>query len=173
MQLRGISIVACLLVGAAFGQTAEDVLRSKLTSVHYAPLAEHARIQGDVRLNVNGGVIAVVSGHPLLAQIALASARAFRSVQSQTNFDVTYHFVLVDTATSVPTVTTVKRGNAFERAILRVLGRKTERVVHGYRCEEGVAPANDVKMNDTAIEVWIYGRTLCLQTSMATLVARR
>jgi len=173
MQLRGISMVACLIVGAAFGQTLQDALRLKLTSVHYAPLAEQARIQGDVRLNVNGDVITVVSRHPLLAQTAVESARAFRSVQSQPDFDVTYHFVLVDTTTSVPIVTTVKRGNAFERSILRVLGRKTERVVHEYRCEEGVAPANDVKMNDTAIEVWIYGRTRCLQPSMATLVARR
>lgn len=172
MELRGTSIVACLLVGAAFAQTAEDVLKSKLTSVHYARLAEFARIQGDVRLSLNSGVITVVSGHPLLVPIAIASAKAFGSVQSQANLDVTYHFVLVDTV-SVPTVTTVKRGNAFKRAILRVFGLKTEKVVHGYRCEEGVSPVNDVNVNGTAIEVWIYGRTHCLDTNTAALVARR
>jgi hypothetical protein len=173
MQLTGASIVACLLIGTTFAQSAEDMLKSKLTSVHYPPLAEQARIQGDVRLNLNTGVITVVSGHPLLTAIAVASAKAFGSVQAQTNLDVTYHFLFVDTVTSVPTLTTVKRGNAFERAILRVLGLKTEKVVHGYRCEEGVAPANDVKVNGAAIEVWIYGRTHCLQTNTATLVARR
>ena len=97
MELSRTSIIVCLLIGTAFGQTAEDVLKSKLTSVHYAPLAEQARIQGDVLLNVNSGMITVVSGHPLLAPIAVASAKAFGSVESRTNFDVTYHFVLVDT----------------------------------------------------------------------------
>jgi hypothetical protein len=91
MELSGTSIVACL-VGAGFAQTAEDVLQSKLTSVHYARLAELAQIQGDVRLHLNSGVITVVSGHPLLAPIAIASARAFGSVQSQANLDVTYQF---------------------------------------------------------------------------------
>lgn len=172
MRLSRTSLIACLLAGAAFAQTVEDVLKSKLASVHYAPLAEQARIQGDVRLDLNTGAITVVSGHPLLVPIAVASAKAFGSVQGQTNLEVTYHFVLVDT-TSVPTVTTVKRGNAFERAILRIFGRKTEKVVHGYQCEEGAAPASDVKVNGTAIEVWIYGRTHCLQTNTATLVARR
>jgi hypothetical protein len=137
------SVAASLLAAAAFAQTTEDVLRSKLTSVHYAPLAEQARIQGDVRLRLNSGVVTLVSGHPLLAPIAVESARALGSIQSEVSLDLTYHFVLVDTAKSVPTLTTVKRGNAFERAILRVFGLKTERVVHGYRCESGVAPAND------------------------------
>jgi hypothetical protein len=172
-QLSRTSVVACLLVGAAFAQTAEDVLKSKLTSVNYPPLAEMARIQGDVRLNLSGGVITVVSGHPLLAPIAVANAKAFGSVQSQTDVDVTYHFVFVDTTTSVPIVTTIKRGNAFERAILHVFGRKTEKVVHGYQCESGVAPANDVRVNGAAIEIWIYGRTFCLMPQAAMLAARR
>jgi hypothetical protein len=167
------SVAASLLAAAAFAQTTEDVLRSKLTSVHYARLAEQARIQGDVRLRLNSGVVTLVSGHPLLAPIAVESARALGSIQSEANLDLTYHFVLVDTAKSVPTSTTVKRGNAFERAILRAFGLKTEKVVHGYRCESGVAPANDVRVNDAVIEVWIFGRSICLQTETATLVARR
>jgi len=173
MRLIGTSILTWLLAGAAFAQTAEDALKSNLTSVSYSSLAESARIQGDVRLMLHDGVITVVSGHPLLTPFALAGVKGFGSAQSQMNLDVTYHFVLVDTARSVPTVETVKRGNAFERALLRVLGMKTEKVVHGYRCEEGVAPGSDVKVNDTAIEVWVYGRTRCLQTNSATLVARR
>lgn len=86
---------------------------------------------------------------------------------------MTYHFVLADAVTGVPTVTTVKRGNAFERAILRLFGLSTEKVVHEYRCEEGAAPANHAKANNAAIEVWIYGRTRCLETQTATLLATR
>lgn len=173
MRLCGTCILAWLLVGAAFAQTREEALKSKLTSVHYAPLAELARIQGDVRLIVSHGAITVVSGHPLLTPIATASVKGFGSAQSESTLDVTYHFVLVDTARSVPTVTAVKRGNAFTRAMYRVLGVKTEKVVRSYQCEEGVAPANDVKVNGTAVEVWVYGRTRCLQTNTSTLVARR
>jgi len=170
VQLGRTSTVAFLLVGTVFAQTTEGVLRSRLTSVHYAPLAEQARIQGDVRLRLNSGVVTLISGHPLLAPIAVESAKALGSIQ---NLDVTYHFVIVDTAKSVPTSTIVKRGNAFERAMLRVFGLKTEKVVDGYRCESGIAPANDVRVNDAVAEVWIYGRTHCLTTETATLVARR
>jgi len=170
VQLGRTSTVAFLLVGTVFAQTTEGVLRSRLTSVHYAPLAEQARIQGDVRLRLNSGVVTLISGHPLLAPIAVESAKALGSIQ---NLDVTYHFVIVDTAKSVPTSTIVKRGNAFERAMLRVFGLKTEKVVHGYRSESGIAPANDVTVNDAVAEVWIYGRTHCLTTETATLVARR
>src|SRR5215471_16459005 len=123
VQLGRTSTVAFLLVGTVFAQTTEGVLRSRLTSVHYAPLAEQARIQGDVRIRLNSGVVTLVSGHPLLAPIAVESARALGSIQSEANLDLTYHFVLVDTE-SVPTSTTVKRGNAFERAILRAFRLK-------------------------------------------------
>jgi hypothetical protein len=171
MQRSRTFIGVYLLVGSVFAQTAEDAFRSKLTSVHYAPLAQQARIQGDVRLSLNRGIVTLVSGHPLLAPIAVASAKAF-GLMPQTNFDVTYHFVLVDTATSVPTVTTVKRGNAFERAMMRVFGLKTEKVVHGYRCESGDPPANDVKINGAVVAVWIYGRISCPELNTSTLVAR-
>jgi hypothetical protein len=177
MQLRRTSIVVCTLVGAAFAQTTEAVLKSKLTSVHYARLAEMARIQGDVRLSLSGDVITVVSGHPLLAPIAVAGAKELGSVQSSTSLVVTYHFVLVDTTRNVATVTTrtVKKGNAFKRAIFRVFGIKTEKVVHDYQCEEGSAPAPapDVKVDGPAIEVWVYGRTHCPEVTTATLVATR
>ena len=74
VQLGRTSTVAFLLVGTVFAQTTEGVLRSRLTSVHYAPLAEQARIQGDVRLRLNSGVVTLISGHPLLAPIAVESA---------------------------------------------------------------------------------------------------
>jgi hypothetical protein len=108
-------------------------------------------------------MVALVSGHPLLSRTAIESAKAF-ATYNPTILDMTYHFILVDTTKSVPTTTTVKRGNAFERAILRIFGRPTEKVVHDYRCEEGVAPPNDAKINGAAIEIWVHGRGVCLET---------
>jgi hypothetical protein len=170
-QLRKTCTIGCLLVSAALGQTEGD-LRAKVAAIRYPPLAETARIQGDVRLDVNFGVVTLVSGHPLLAPRAIDSSKTLGSIQGQTKFDMTYHFVFVDTnAYNVPTLTTVPRGNSLERAILRVLGFKTEKVVHGYRCEEGLAPPSDIKVDGAVIEIWVYGRTICLQTETATLVA--
>jgi hypothetical protein len=166
MQLRKACTIGCLLVGAALAQT-EDRLRSKIATVYYPPLAELARIQGNVCIKVNSDVVTLVSGHPLLAPMATENAKTFGSFQGQANLDVTYHFVLVDTVTSVPTSTTVKE----EMAVLRVFRFKTEKVVHTYRCEEGVTPANDIKNDGAVIEIWIYGRTRCLQTDTAGLVA--
>jgi hypothetical protein len=164
--------IGCLLVCAALGQT-EGSLRTKAVTIRYPPLAEVARIEGDVRLEANSGAVTLVSGHPLLAPLAIANAKTLGSLQGQTKLDMTYHFVLVDTnAYNVPTSTTVKRGNALERAILRVLGFKAEKVVHSYRCEQGVAPASDIKTDGAVIEIWVYGRSFCLQTNTA-LVARR
>jgi hypothetical protein len=173
MRFRKTFTVECLLVGAVFAQTTEDELRSKITTVRYAPLGEQARVQGDVHLNINSGVVTILSGHPLLARTAVESAKTFGSIPGGMDLDVTYHFVLVDTTRSVPTSMTVKRGNAFERAVLRMFGFKTEKVVLDYRCEEGSPPVNDLKIAGAVIEIWIYGRTRCLQTDTATFVARR
>ena len=169
MPFRTALAVTFLVVGAALAQTPEDGLRSQIATVRYAPLAEHARIQGDVHLKLNSGVVTVLSGHPLLAPIAVESAKAFGPVQGRTEIDVTYHFVLVDT--SVLTSTIVKRGNALERVVLRMFGLKTEKVVCG--CQEGTPPVNDVKLAVPVIEIWIYGGTHCLTIQAATFVARR
>jgi hypothetical protein len=173
MQLRNAFIIVLVLAGAVSAQTAEDGLRSKIEPIHYAPLAEQARIQGDVHLSVNSGVVTLLAGHPLLARVAMESAEAFRSIQDETNLDVTYHFVIVDTAKGVPTSMTVPRGNVLERAVLRMFGFKTEKVVIDYRCQEGAPPANDLKIAGAVIEIWIYGRSRCLETETSTFVAKR
>src|SRR5581483_216141 len=165
------TIFGSIVVGAALAR-AEDVA-STVAKVRYPPLAEHARIQGDVHIEVQAGVVALISGHPLLREVAIETTKLLGSMNNQTSFDLTYHFVLADTATGVPTSTTVKRGNALERAILRVFGFKTEKVVQSYQCESGVAPANRVKTDGGGVEVWIYGRSFCLETETGVRVARR
>jgi hypothetical protein len=165
MRFRRIFLVALVLVGTASAQTTEDGLRSEIKAVRYAPLAELARIQGDVHLSVKSGVATLLSGHPILAPIAVESAKAFGSIQGKTDVDMTYHFVLVDTARDVPV--TVPRGNAFERAVLWVFGLKRVKVV--YRCQEGAPPANNLKIAGVVVEIWIFGRTRCLTTEAAML----
>jgi hypothetical protein len=173
LKLFGIFIVSLVLLRTASAQIPEDALRLKITGVRYAPLAEAARVQGNVHLALNAGAVTLLSGPPLLVQTAVESAKALGSIQREANLDLTYHFVLVDTAKSVPTPMTVQRGNALERTVLRMLGLKTEKMTIDYRCQEGVAPSNDFKIAGAGIEIWIYGRTRCLMTEEAALVAKR
>lgn len=166
-------IVAFVLPGVAVAQSSEDALRSKIAVVHYPPLAEAARIQGDVRLNVKSGMVTLVAGHPLLAQTAIENAKGFAPMQGEMNLEVTYHFVIDTPSTTMPTSVTVKRGDAFERAVLRMFGLKTEKTTVEYRCEERVPPPNDLKVSGAIIEVWIHGRIRCIETEAETLTAKR
>ena len=161
--------VASVLVVAVSAQTLVDELRSKISAVHYNQLAEQARIQGDVHLSVKSGSVTLLSGHPLLAPVAVESAKALGSIQGKTEVELTYHFVFADTTTSVPASVTVPRGNAFERGVLRVFGLTTVKVVLDNRCQEGLPPANDLKITGGVLEIWIFGRTHCLQTEVATV----
>jgi hypothetical protein len=174
MRLNRTFALAMFFAGVAFAQTPADELRSRIGSVLYPPLAKAARIQGDVRLRLNSGVVTVLSGPPLLVRTAVESAKAFGSVQGEGDVDVTYHFVFAGGGTtSVLAPMTVNRGNAFGRAVLRMFGFKTEKVVLEYQCRPSGAPAFDLKISGTAIETWVYGRDGCLTTEAATLIARR
>ncbi len=173
MKSRLVVAVASLVATAAIAQQPEDGLESRIAPIRYAPLAEQARIQGDVHLKLSSGIVTVISGHPLLTKTAEESAKAFGAFLGTTDVDVTYHFVLSETTISVPISKVVKRGNAFERFFLRMFGRKTEEVVADYECERGVAPPSDVKIAGSLIEIWVYGRGVCLETNVASVVAQR
>jgi hypothetical protein len=168
MKVRRIFIVAMILVGAAAAQTRVDELKSKITAVRYNPLAAQARIQGDVHLKLASGVVTVLSGHPILARTAEENARTLGSTGEM---DLTYHFGLADPII-VPTSTIVKRGNALERAVLRMFGRRTEKVVLGHRCESSYPPPNEIEVHGGVVEIWIYANVGCLNTQTSTLVAR-
>jgi hypothetical protein len=110
VQLPRIFIVALVLLGTASAQISEDALKSRIMGVRYPLLAEQAQIQGDVQLALNAGEVSLLSGHPLLTQTAIESAKAFASIENKTSLDLTYHFVIVDTAKSVQTSITVPEG---------------------------------------------------------------
>lgn len=165
--------MAFLVVTAAIAQSPEDGLKSRITTTRYPPLAEQARIQGDVLLKLSSGVVTVISGHPVLTRPAEESAKGFASFLGTTDVDITYHFVLSDTTISVPTSRVEKRGNTFERFFMRIFGRQTERVAVGYECEQGVAPPSDVKIAGSVIEIWVYGRGICFNTNVASVGTQR
>jgi hypothetical protein len=174
MQFKMKFALAVLFAGTAFTQTPADELRSKIGSVRYPPLAEAARVFGDVHVRVKSGTVTFLSGPPLLAQTGVENAKAFGSILGEGDFDVTYHFVFAGGGTtSVLTPMTVKRGNAVGRAVLRMFGFKTEKVVLEYQCQSTAARASDLRISGANIEVWVYGRDRCVETEAATLIAGR
>jgi hypothetical protein len=174
MQFKMSFALAVIFAGAAFAQTPADELKSKTGNVLYPPLAKAARIQGDVHIHLNSGVLTLLSGPPLLVRTAVENAKTFGSILRRGTVDVTYHFVFAGGGTTtVLTPVTVKRGNAVGRAVLRMFGLKTEKVVLEHQCRTSDAPASDLKISGTTIEIWVYGRDGCLMTEAATLIARR
>lgn len=167
--MRTAFVAALLIASIAVAQSPTDDLRSKVTSVRYPPLAEAARVRGDVHLKVSNGAVTLLDGHPLLARTSVEATKSFAPLLGSGEIDVTYHFAFVNVIVSRPI--TVKRGDAFDRAILRLLGLKTEKVA--YTCDSGVAPESSLKDSGTTVEVWVYGRDRCVDTEHSTLIARR
>jgi hypothetical protein len=158
----------------ALAQPPENELRSNLAGVRYSPLAEAARIQGDVRLEVTTGIVTLLSGHPLLARTAMESAAVLGSIRGPASVTLTYHFVLVDKRKTAAMQMTLKKGDALDRIILRALRLKTNKIVVQRECQQqGAPPANELRSSEANIEIWIYGRIGCLQTETASLIAQR
>jgi hypothetical protein len=173
MTKFGRPTVPLLLAASAFAQIPGAEWHSNVAGMRYPPLAATAQVQGDVHLRFRSGTLSVLSGHPLLVEAAIQNTKMLGALPVGTDVDLVYHFILVVATTSVPIPVNVKRGNAFQRAVLRIFGRKTEKVVVEYQCQEGSPPASHLDGSATNIEVWVYGGTHCLQTQAATLVAQR
>ncbi len=166
--MRRALVAGLLIASIAVAQSPTDDLRSKVTSVRYPPLAQAALIEGDVHMILKSGEVTLISGPPLLVRTAPESAKSFGPVRGGVEVDVIYHFVFAKPTTPMPVM--VKRGNALERGILRMLGIKTEKIL--YWC--GEPPANDLKTSEARIEVWIYTSRNCYATTeSSTLIARR
>lgn len=153
----------------AFGQAPDDALRSEAHAIRYPLLAEAARIKGDVHLRLSSGAVTVISGHPLLVHAAEENAKTLGSVEGQGDLDVTYHFVIINLRACRET--RVKKGDAFDRAILRMLRLKTEATVS--ICDDGIAPLSDLWRSGQRIEIWVWGRDRRIETESGTLIARR
>ena len=83
--LRRAAIIALILSGIAVAQGSDDELIAEISGVRYPPLAAAAQVRGDIRLHVNSGTVTLLSGHPLLAQTAVDSAKSLGSCKDKQN----------------------------------------------------------------------------------------
>jgi hypothetical protein len=111
----------------------------------------------------------VISGHPLLAQTAVASLQEIGKI-SERESEAIYHFQFIDNTEIQVTKRIEQRGNRFERLILRAFMRKTERVVEYTQCvEKPLLPKNKIELGEDRLEVWIYASATCVQTATSQI----
>lgn len=164
-------LAVCLSVTPLLAETAGVPLPA--INIVYPRLAKSAKIAGDVRLTKSFGAVTIVSGHPLLAQMILENAKELSAHFPQTDLNLTYHFILLDNTVDVPSSEIVKIHGP-KRFVRRVLGLKTEKVRTIYECREGPdPPPNRIKLVGDNVDIWIFGKTLCLVTNYSTRIARR
>src|SRR5262249_30687829 len=135
----------------------DSKLASKIEAVRFPPLARQARIQGDIRLRSGPDGVTLVTGHPILAPVAVANLKELGKL-SEIEIEVIYHFVFAAEPDFRVTRLVVKKGNRFERVILHALMMKTEKIVEGTECTENPNRLkNRIDLTKNPIEVWIYG----------------
>jgi hypothetical protein len=116
-----------------------------------------ARVQGDVRLCSGPEGVTTISGHPILAQMAVSNLKELGKL-SEVQIEAIYHFVFVNGTEIRVSKRVEKKGNRFERLILHAFMMKTERVVEYTECVESPIPVkNRIDVSANGIEVWIYG----------------
>jgi hypothetical protein len=155
--MRFITVVYMFSFG--FVALAQDNkgIASKVEAVKYPALSRQARIQGDVRLRLGPKGVTLISGHPLLAPVVVENLKDLGNL-SETDIDVVYHFILVEPDFRI-TRTKVKKGDAFDRLILRALRIKTEKVIEESECIEKKANLAKNRI-DLTKNLWRFGSTV-------------
>jgi hypothetical protein len=155
-----VTFVIALLAPLAASAQDTSGLVSKVAAMPYPSLAFQARVQGDVRLRSGPDGIIVISGHPLFTDAAVNNLKGLDKL-SDVEIEATYHFVLVANAEFQVVRRVEKKGNRFERLILRTLNKKTEKVVEYSQCVEGETK-NKVVFTENRLETWINRSVPCL-----------
>jgi hypothetical protein len=165
-----VKMLASILIVAVLAQDDARIV-AKVEGVVFPPLLRMARIQGDVTLRAGPKGITLLSGHPLLARVAVDNLNDIVT-PSEAESEFLYHFVIGDTSTFI-TRTTVKKGNAMSRFILHALRMKTEKVVESAECVPSPRPKNRIDLTKNPVEIWIYGLGACLLVSQTASPRRR
>ena len=144
-------------------------LTTQIQQFRYPPLARSAAVQGIVTLSRSAIGVTLLRGHPLLSPAASKSTESFPPIPGHDTITVTWHFDLVATPTQyIPEPITVPINNKFERALRRLLHRKTDKVVLPSVCEQPPRLPNKLTITGPHIEIWIAATHACLQTQTAS-----
>jgi hypothetical protein len=126
--MRGLAGLLCIVVFAALAQEPRTI-EERLAELKYPVLARTARVRGDVRIAIEGGVPRLIDGNKFLGTPeVLAGTKSVVADRDQA--EVTIHFVLVD--------------------------MDIERTPKGAKCVES-REKNRADFSKTPIELWIYG----------------
>jgi hypothetical protein len=131
-MLRWLSI-ACF---SAASLLAQETLEPKLEGLQYPALARSARIQGTVHFLLKPDGIELVSGHPMLVQIARQNLETWLEPNQLIEpILVGYIFRFSGDASIHINRSEEPVGDALDRFFLRLLHRRTTRVITSEICE--------------------------------------
>jgi hypothetical protein len=159
----------------ALTATAQDVpagVQYDLTGLTYPRIAQLARVQGIVRLelipNETGHEVKLISGNPLLVREPSDNLAKWHTRQPVT---VNYVFKFVDLE---PVKVRVPKGNAFDRVWLRIFHLPT--YTEKPRCQDSfIASINGptmVQQSPLILEIEVTAPTRCIQTETSLVASR-
>ncbi len=141
-----------LFAGAGLAQVKE---------IRYPPLAAALWVQGDARLHSGPDGVVPISGPPLLVQAAMLNMKALGKLSELGETEVVFHYSLIEPSMRDVTVT-IKKGDAFERVVLRLLGFKTGKMIKEAECVASPeVPDNRIDATRAPIEIWVYASARC------------
>lgn len=163
MRKRVCVVAVCLSYASA--QPPPD-LGNRIASLRYPPLAEQARIQGEVSFVVRQNVPADLKGHPLLVYDANRSWEALKIVAPD-GFMVRFHYILDQEPVIRHTKHQTPRGNGFDRLWLRLFHQPTTRAEEKWDCDDrGPHQPSTVQFDQQGlpVEITLHGKMVCRQT---------
>lgn len=140
-------------------------LTTQVQQFQYPPLARQARIQGTVRLANTNGAVTLLAGHPILFPTAFQTTESFPKIPGYDTVTVTWHFEFTGPLTYYrerPVIIPIT--NKFERSLLRLLHRKTEKVIYKSYCEPPPPPPNTVTITGSHIDIRVATTLPCSET---------
>ncbi len=144
----------------------------KVPGITYPPVAELARVVGDVKLAYGPEGIKYISGPLMLATPTVIAAAKELIAPGNSEGEIIFHFSLLDP--DIRRITRfVQKGDALDRLFLRVFHIPTVRVEEEYSCNEKKDQTSRNRLDATKrpIEIWIHGVTRCLRTETSTLAS--
>jgi hypothetical protein len=165
---------ACLMATAL---RAQAPIQPDLGKLYYPALARAARIQGTVKFTIEHGDIQLVSGHPILVQVAKDNLRTWAPSQSlDAELEVSYIFRLRPQG-SVEQEEPI--GSPVSRAFRGLFRMPTTRIVTVERCEEKKSSESIKSFRDAsedgrrAAEITIEPEANCIETTDSYIASSR
>jgi hypothetical protein len=167
-----------LLFIVCFGVSAQDIasIKADVAKTRYPPIAELARVQGDVVIDL-GEEDKIVSGPAMLRQSALDNVIGLSAPNSVRQ--VVYHFQLAGPWYKTQYYEEKPEYDLLDRVFMKIIRKKSKKpIIHSYStCDYSNLKFPEweplLSFDVKTLHVWKYGFVRCLNTQSSELVTSR